>query len=339
MFYRGPMATADSTYEDLHGRFVSAQEKKARVEHHVGQVAQLTIDVEAEQKRNDELRAALAIEEADVEKLEKLSWKRFRAKIGEGVDVAMEREQLEAQAAADEFTESTNHLDDLRKDIERYTTELEELGDPDAEVEAARFELETHVRREFGDAASELKALDDQIADNAATVVEIEEAIAAADFAVIAMGELEYELDQAKRWSDWDVGSSVFGGGGDLFGGDFLLSMKKRKQMKVSSEKSREAAHAIEILNRELGETALESVRSDLSMALSQNTLDVWFDNIFTDWSIHKNIKEALDKANQVSQLVKDTQAELKSLIEVAANERVAIEEQRVAILARPHSS
>ncbi len=317
------------TYAELRERFVSAREKASRADHHRAQIPKLETELEAEQTRYEELRAALAAEQRDVDKLEKFSFKKLRAKVGsEGFDAALEREKLEAQAAADAVSESSEHMAGLRNEIGRLTTELEELKGANEAAEAVRFELETHVRRNFPAVGEELGLLDQRIVELTAAGVEIEEAIAAGDFAAIEMTELVDSLKDTKKWSNLDVA-----------GGGMLVSMQKRDKIKVSSEKSRSAALSLEILNKEVQDTALSGMSVQLEDALGQEMLDVWFDNMFTDAKVHNQIHAAQQQAIDVQGIVAKTLTELHVLAQTVTDDLAAIEHERRDILARPQSS
>lgn len=317
-------AETRSTYGRLHARFVEAWERASRAEHHQHRIGQLQTALADEEEENARLRDELEAEQADVIGLEKFSFKQLRARIGEGIEVAIERERLEAQAAADALTESSEHIAGMRREVERLRSELGGLGGASAEADAARFELETFVRRNFPEAAERLRAVDENIADHKALIVEVEEALAAGNFARLEVIELEGTLARAKSVSDLD-----------LFGGGLLVSISKRDKLRISSEKSREAAFALEIFNREVNDIDLGEVDLRIGEALQFSRLDVWFDNFFADLRTHSKIKEAQAAASQTRGTVETT---LRYLLALKTDALAAIEEteaERNRILAR----
>lgn len=322
------MAAVDpDQYETLHNRFISAREKAALADHHAKRIPQLEEELASEEGKHAELVETLAAEERDVEKLEKFSFQKLKAKLGEGLDATREREMLEAQAAADAVVESSEHMAGLRSEIKRLTTELDDLDGATEAVDAARFELETFVRRSFPDAADELGALDENIAALKAEIIEVEEAIAAGDFAVLEMNELMKTLKDAKNMSTVDL----FGDG--MIG--LLFSMSKRDRIKVSSQKSREAALALEIFGREVRDTSLSLEDLGMDDLIGNELLDVWFDNFFTDMMMHSKIEEALKRSADVLASVTDAVQELRTLNEESLVSIEASEKQRHEVLAR----
>lgn len=311
-------------YEALRDAFVAARERVALAEHHTKRIPQLEEELAAEQVRHEALERALAAEQRDVEKLDRFSFQKLRAKLGQGVEEARERELLEAQAAADAVIESSEHMAGVRSEIKRLTTELDELDGAAETAEAARFELETCVRRTFPGLAERLGALDNDIAALRSQIVEVEEAIAAGDFAVLEMKELIAALKVAKNLSNFD-----------MFAGGMLVSMYKRDKIRVSSEKSRAASFALEIFDREAKDTSLSVADLGLDNALGHEVLDVWFDNFFTDMMIHGKLEEASGRAERVLCSITDAVGRLRLLKNESLASIEAIEQRRREVLAQ----
>ena len=317
------------TYNQLQQKLIAAQDDATRVVHHGRQIEQLTAKREEELVRNDELGRNFLAEEKDVEKMQKMSWKRLKAKVGEGTDEALLREQMEAQAAADLLESSNGELAYLQGEIDRYEAEVAELGDTEAKIETARVELEDFVHTNLMGIGSKLAEFDREESELHAELIEINEAIAAGTDAQAELVVLHKELRKAKNMSNFDT----WGGGG------FLISMRKRDHIRASTEQTRAVAHVMQRFDRELNDTHVENVELKLESALANETFDIWFDNIFTDFSVHGKIKEAIDQAKNVAMRVHESMELLRAAVEVINERLEALAAERMDLLARPQDA
>lgn len=312
-------------YSQLQGQLISARENAALLKHHQAQVQQLQGTKETELARNEELAATLASEQRDVEKLEGMSLKRLRAMVGEGKDEALVRERLEAQIAADTFESSQQELAFLGGEIERYEALISGLGDTEAAIETARVELEAYATESVPHVAAQLVDLDERVAELRGELVEIGEAVTSGENAARQIAQLREDLRQAENMSNFDTWG----------GGSWLISMKKRDLISASSEQTRSVAHALESFDRELGDTGVAGVSAQLDLALTGGAFDVWFDNIFTDFSVHGKIKEAQAQTETVAQKVDTTLDVLKDGGEAIQTLLKQLDDQRLEVLSR----
>ena len=235
---------------------------------------------------------------------------------------------MEAQAAADLLESSNGELAYLKDEIERYEAEVAELGDTEAAIEAARSNLEDYVHTSLMGIGSTLAEFDREEVELHAEIIEIEEAIAAGSIAQTELVALQKELRNAKNMSNFDT----WGGGG------FLISMQKRDHIRASTE-TRAVAHAMQRFDRELNDTHVDNVELKLESALENETFDIWFDNIFTDFSVHGKIKEAIDQASDVAMRVHESMQVLNTAIELINERLEALAAERMDLLARPQDA
>ena len=115
-------------------------------------------------------------------------------------------------------------------------------------------------------------------------LMEIKEAKAAAVEALLRLDEAVKSLDDASTMSAWD-----------MFGGGAFFSVIKRKCIQEANLSIKEAAIYLKSLNKELGDIGMR-LPEEISDTLGDNIADIYFDNIFTDVRVAKEIREKLDE-------------------------------------------
>jgi hypothetical protein len=138
--------------------------------------------------------------------------------------------------------------------------------------------------------------------------------IGAAQRASEALSGALQHLDSASSWAAYDT----FGGGG------FLSDMIKREKMDQAVVLMRNADEALRALSRELGDLGRDGV-GGIDADGMIGTFDVWFDDIFSDWTVMNRISEARDR-------VRDALAAV-GRVHQAADQRAAELEARLAEL------
>lgn len=113
---------------------------------------------------------------------------------------------------------------------------------------------------------------------------EIKEAKAAAVEVLLRIDEAVRSLNDASSMSVWD-----------MLGGGSFFSVIKRKHMQEANLKIKEASIYLNCLNEELDDIGMK-LPKEISDTMSDNVMDIYFDNIFTDIRVAGEIKEKLDE-------------------------------------------
>lgn len=108
---------------------------------------------------------------------------------------------------------------------------------------------------------------------------------------------IDEALDKIKSASNWGIY--------DVIAGGMVSSMIKRERMKESNRLMEEIGLALNKLKKEYGDIAWQ-LPERLSLDLTSELLDVWFDNIFTDLSVQSNLSKQKDQLVKLSQQVKE---------------------------------
>ena len=113
---------------------------------------------------------------------------------------------------------------------------------------------------------------------------EIKEAKAAAVEVLLRLDEALKSLKDASSMSVWD-----------MLGGGSFFSVIKRKHMQEANLNIKEASIYLKCLNEELDDIGMK-LPKEISDTMSDNVMDIYFDNIFTDIRVAGEIKEKLDE-------------------------------------------
>jgi hypothetical protein len=237
-------------------------------------------------KRVLDARSRLQDEDADVVRLESMSWSRIAAALKGNRASDLERETAERDAARYAVAHAEERDEVARRDVQGIRAQLEQLGDVDRGFEVAlaakeRSTTDPKLGRRLVEVAERKGVLlaEDQ---------EAREAHAAGLVARQLLVDAHDLLGSARSWSTWDT----FGGGG------LLTDMMKYDKLDRVAQTLRQADHALGIFSRELADLQLGGVGGVQVDGLTR-TFDVWFDNIFTDWAVRSRIQEAAARVGQ----------------------------------------
>jgi hypothetical protein len=228
---------------------------------------------------------ALAGEAADVQKLEDFSPTLIWATLRGNRDERLEVERAEHRAAEYRVATAQASVRNAERERTEVRAALAALGDVAARRTAALAAKEAWVVSSGADGAGELGRLATEVGTSRGELAELHEVVRAAERAEQALTGAVGHLDGASNWAAYDT----FGGGG------FLSDMKKREKMDQAVVLMRDADEALRALTRELGDLGQEGVGGIASDSL-EDMFDVWFDNIFSDWSVMNRIGEARDR-------------------------------------------
>ncbi|WP_243059122.1 hypothetical protein [Nocardioides sp. SR21] len=136
--------------------------------------------------------------------------------------------------------------------------------------------------------------------DSAGEIKEIDDALEAIRKALYALNQAEERLRDARTWSTYD---SWFGG--------FAASVLKRQKVDRADQSVRSVDYALAEVRRELADVDIHDV-GGLGVGSTARTLDVWFDNLFTDLWIGRRLKKAQERSSRISRALVTMQSQLQ---------------------------
>ena len=94
------------------------------------------------------------------------------------------------------------------------------------------------------------------------------------------------------------------------------MQFVKREKIRGANSDIREISHSLSLLNKELEDVNMH-LPAEISDAMSDNMLDIWFDNIFTDIRVQGEIKEQITELknfrSSVIELIEKLNSEIES--------------------------
>lgn len=240
-------------------------------------------------------------EAADVATLDSWSPTRIWTGLRGSRDADLSREQAELQAAEYTVATAEQRRAAAHAELEQVETSIRALGDPEARYAAALDAKEARLVAGESGPSGELVEIARRLGTLVAERREIEEADTAGREAFTHLDAAVQLLEKARSWSTWDT----FGGGG------MLTDAIKYDRMDQAAVSLREADARLRKLRVELADVDLSGV-PDVGVDVLLQTFDVWFDNIFSDWSVRSRIADAHAAASRARHDVQQVAGVLK---------------------------
>lgn len=305
-------------------RILAALEELARERaERDGLVASLAATQRREQQARDrveETRRRLAAETAEVEDLESMSMTRILASLKGSRQSDLDRERAEAQAVAYLVADAEARLATEQRERASLEQRVAAYGNLDARRKELVAEREAEVRSDpaHADRAARLTELATEVGELRARGVQVEEADAAGREAHAVLHRTAQHLGSAGSWSTYDT----------FLGGGMLSSMAKHDQLDKAAALMRQADTALARLGTELADVGLDAV-GGVGIDSLTRALDIWFDNIFTDWAVRERIGQAsqrvhalLDQLDHVGRRLATMRQEVATGLAEAESER-----------------
>ena len=265
-------------------------------------------------------------EEKDVERLEHLSLTRVLAALHGSREDALAREQAEAVAARYRVAQAQQRLDDARAALENLKRRQAWLaGAPQAYTHALAAK-ERYLTHSADPRGARLLALADERGRLTAELGELDRASVDAGGAAQALAEVQDRLGSASSWSTFDT----------YFDHGMVANAIKHDRIDQAAQAARAADQRLAALRTDVAELGgYEPTAPRLEVSAGFKFADIFFNNIFTDLSVGRQIRDAQDNANRSVQQVRALQAQLADQI-AAVNRRLQeIEAERQRLLTR----
>lgn len=295
---------------------------------HDGLVAALTATrhrVAHAEERVAQARSRLEDEQADVEALESFSMTRIMAGLRGRRDADLDQERAEAQAAGYAVAEAESRLATERAEEASLVARIESYGDLDVRRAELLAQREQEVRGDPGGlaTAARLTELADQAGELRGRATQLAEADRAGRAAHTALQQTAQHLGSAGSWATYDT----------FFGGGVVADMVKHDKLDRAGVLMRQADAALAHLATELADVGIEAV-GDIGISSMTRALDVWFDNIFSDWEVRERIARASERVQRLLGEVGHVGHELgrRQQENAAALEEVTAERERLLL-------
>ena len=169
-----------------------------------------------------------------------------------------------------------------------------ESGD-DEEYEDDREEPESEEYRESRNSADFTRSM-----SGSADTREVDEAIRAGERALDSLREAKAKLNSARNWGIYDI-----------LGGGVISSMVKHSKMSSANEWVAQANHDLKRFAKELRDVDEDGLYVQAGSLAS--TLDIFFDNVFSDFIVQNRINEARAEIDRMIGRIERTVWDLKN--------------------------
>ena len=145
---------------------------------------------------------------------------------------------------------------------------------------------------------------------------EIREAQEACEAALTSLGEAQRAVDSAQSWGTYDT----------WFGGGLFSSLVKHNRIDDAEGFMRAIDAALDRLRRELADVRIEGAAlGGVGVSDLNRTLDVWFDNFFSDMAVQSRLNDADHRLDTIGE----------ALVSV----RRALHDRQLELVGRPDGS
>jgi hypothetical protein len=292
-----------------------------------GLVAALTVTKLREQRANDrvaEARRRLATETVEIAELESMSMTRILASLRGSRQGDLDRERAEAQAAEYAVADAQSRLAVEQRERASLEQRITAYGDLEArrDLLLGQREAEVHAGPEHADRSARLTELAVRVGELRARGVQVEEADAAGREAHAVLQQTAQHLGSAGSWSTYDT----------FFGGGMVSSMVKHDKLDRAAALMRQADAALARLGTELADVGIDAV-GDLGITSMTRALDIWFDNIFSDWAVRERIGQASERVHALLQRLQEVGQRLATMRQEVESGLAEVETERERLL------
>lgn len=294
--------------KDINNRIREIKNEVAKKQVLEKKINELKVDLYNSESDLYNLEKNLKKELDDIEKLKKLSLSSIVSTIMNNKETKMAKEEKEYITAKIEYDKCKSKVILLNKNISDIEEELNYLKKCENEYYKLLKE-KIKLINTYGDESIKQKILDIEkyIDEYLMEIKELEESISIGNILMGEIREAKKILESAKTWSTLD-----------LFGGDLISSLAKHSKVDEAQRHFSRISNLLERFNKELNDVRINS----LSFSTTSKTLDIFFDNIFSDISVNSQINKSYEdicnleiRVNRILGVLKENKARINEVI------------------------
>lgn len=286
---------------ELSTQLLEAKERMARLNKAERRREELLRRVNNQQQIIVQFELHLEKEQADVDKLTKMSLSNLFHTILRSKNEQLELERQQALSAALKLQEEKQRLATTQEDLRNLGDELAQYQGAEREYHRLMAAKETALRSATAHAI-ELIAMDDEIADQTIQLREVQEALTAGNRVVSALEDASASLEKAENWGNWDT----WGGGG------LISTSIKHGHVDDAKNHIQNANYLLHAFRDELDDLN-QSINITIDISGSLKMADYWFDGLITDWIVQGRIKNSQQQTLDALQDIRSVVRELES--------------------------
>ena len=238
-------------------------------------------------------------EQHDVDALGRISLSSIISSIRGNKEELLDKELMEARAAAIKHDSAVRRLERIRADIKDIQDTLARLAGCEERFNAAVAHRLEEIKISGSAGKESIYRLEERIGHLLVQETEVQEAISACDAAINQILSIESSLDDAKGW-----------GFMDMMGGGLISTMVKHSHLDDAQNQIEHLQHLLSRLRTELADV---NINADIQIQIDgfMRFADYFFDGLFSDWMVQGKIN---DSQEQVASTKSRVYAILQSL-------------------------
>lgn len=298
-------------------QLLELHQKQSRLNQLERQLSNLYIQQERMENEVSRLKALRDEEQADVDKLERLSLSAVFSRITGSLQDKLDQEQKEAFTAEANYQSACRQMEYLKGDIDAAVRERDELMGCEEEYQRVIDEKADFLRSSGDEKRVELLRLEEKIRELEAQYREVEEAEDAGKQALLTAVSISESLDSAHSWGTFD-----------LLGGGLISTMAKHSHLD-------EAQAQMTCLGNELRafETELADIHIEADIQIKPDGFctfgDYFFDGLIFDWAVLDQINQSEEQIGIVEDQIRDALNQLDAMKTAAEKQIGKLEEER----------
>lgn len=230
-------------------------------------------------------------ESLDVEQIQKEGFSSFVLKVLGKFDEKLEKEKREAIEAKINYDLAMSELSEIRQEKHECSLKLAALRQQHNEYQNELDHRKKHFEQNLSpDAAAKYKQYKEENDVLSCQAVEVKEAISAVIKAKSTAESAQGSLKSASGWATYDIWVK----------GGIISHSAKYSHIDAAEACFNRLTSQINHLQEELNDIHGLSMSNFTGISPSQRTIDFWFDNIFTDISVHSQISENMEQINRL---------------------------------------
>lgn len=247
----------------------------------------LSLENELDNKEKEllELEKSLNKELNDVQKLKSLSFSNLISNILRNKDEKLEKEEREYLEAKLKYDNFKFKVEKLRYDVEENNNRLGQLINIEGKYKDLISEKRELVKKFNLNIRDEIIEIENEIKDLLSNKTEISEALREANNCLMISEETLKSLRSANNWGIYDI-----------VGGGMISSAIKHNRIDDAKTYMERLSYSVDRLNKELGDVDTSIFNEGLNISGFSYTFDIFFDNIFSDFSVQGEINDSLYK-------------------------------------------
>lgn len=286
--------------DEMNRRLAEAKERIYRLHKAERRKVELDKRLNEQERLIMKLEMQLESEQADVDRLSRLTLTNLFHTILRSKEEQLELERQQALQAALKLEEAKQQLLNTQADLMAVGDNLSNFRNAEHEYSSLLASKEASLRH-APSSSKELDLMEDQIAEQIIHVKEISEALSAGSRVLSSLNDASNSLEKAENWGKWDLWAN----------GGMISTMNKHNHIDDAKQFIRNANHQMLNFRDELQDLN-RTIQIHIDISDSLRLADYWFDGLITDWIVQGRIENSQQQTLKAIHKIRDVVHKLR---------------------------